>query len=336
MAQVQLADIYEPTTFQQGVQEAATESNAFLSSGVLVQDQRLDAMASTGGSLGDIPFFFGLTNDEPDYSDDDPAHVSTPAKISGAKQIWRLANMHKSWSTMDLARELALSDPLTAITSRIGHYWATAEERRVIQSAMGILADNVANDSGDMVYDIATDNVATVTDAERISATAVINAKATMGDAAESLSVIAMHSVPYSRLQIQDLIDYIQPSGTDIRIPTYLGYRVVVDDSLPAVAGTNRITYTSILFGQGAFGYGNGRVLMPSELERVASAGYGGGQDIVHSRMAKIIHPAGFAWLEASVAGQSPTEAELATAANWNRVYANRKNVNIAFLQTNG
>jgi len=336
MAVVQIADIYEPVTFNAAAQEAAIENNAFLRSNVLLESPQLSAMASVGGTLGDLPHFNPLTNDEPDYTTDNPAVDSTPANIAGGKQVWRLANMHKSWSTMDLARELALQDPLGAITNRIGHYWAVALQRRLIQSSLGVLADNVANDSSDMVHDIATDNVAAVDPAEKISAEAVIAAGASMGDAASALSAIAMHSVVYNTLQTNNLIDFIPDARGEIKIATYLGYEVIVDDAMPAVAGTNRITYTSILFSAGAFAHGAGAPLQPSELERNASAGNGGGQDIIHSRRADIVHPAGFAWLEGSVAGQSATEAELAAAANWNRVYVNRKNIGVAFLKTNG
>lgn len=336
MATVQLADVYEPLTFNQSVQESAIELNTFVQSGVLVGDSEIDAMASVGGHIGELPFYLGLTNDEPNYSTDNPASSSTPANITGAKQIFRKAMMNKSWSTMDLSRELALEDPLGAITGRVGQYWSTVMNRRVIASAMGVLADNVANDSSDMLYDIATDEVAAITDAERISADAVIAAAGTMGDHAPMLSAIAMHSVIYQKLQSQDLIAFIQPSNTDIQIPTYLGYRVIVDDALPAVAGTNRITYTTILFAAGAFAHGQGTVPVPSELDRAPASGDGGGQDILYSRRTDIIHPYGFQFLSAGLAGQSATEAELELATEWDRVYAERKNVGVAFLQTNG
>ena len=336
MATVQLTDIYEPTTFNAAMQEEAIELNAFVASGVMVESPQLTAMAATGGRTGELPFYLGLTNDEPNYSTDNPASTSTPANISSDVQTWRLAAMNKSWSTMDLSRELALQDPLGAITNRVGHYWRTALQRRLIQSAMGVLADNVANDSGDMVHDVATDAAGTPTAAELIGADNVIAAQGTLGDHASKLRVIAMHSVPYQRLQSLDLITFRPTSEQNIEIPFYLGYRVVVDDAMPAVAGSNRITYTSILFAANAFAHGVGSPPNPSELEREASAGDGGGQDILHTRQTHIIHPTGFDFLSASVAGTSPTEAELAAAANWNRVYAHRKNIGIAYLQTNG
>jgi len=337
MAVTQLADIYNPLVFNPAVDEAAIELNAFLQSGVMVNSPLLDSMATVGGNIGELPFHDPLnTSTEPDYTTDDPSDLSVPQKITTSKMIYRLASMHGSWSTMDLTRELALMDPMAAITRKVGKWWSTQIEKRVIQSAMGVLADNVANDSGDMLYSVATDDVAAIADAERISAEVVLTAKQTMGDHADALSVLAVHSVLYTKLQSLNLIDYIPDARGEISFPSYLGYRLVVDDSLPAVAGTNRITYTSILFAQGAFDHGRGTTMIPSELERVQSAGYGGGQDIIHSRRADIIHPYGFSFVSASITGQSATLAELADATEWDRVVNDRKHVPMAFIQTNG
>ncbi len=337
MAQVRLVDIYEPTAFNAAVQEAATELNSFLRSGVLVQDPRIDAMVGIGGMVGELPNFNPLTNDEPDYTTDNPAVDSVPAKIDSGTQIYRLANQHKSWSTMDLARQLALSDPLGAITSRIGHYWATNSEQRVISTAMGVLADNLS-DENDMIVNVSIAAGNSATPENLINADAVIDAKATLGDAANSVTSIGLHSVVYTTLQKLNLIDFIPDARGEISIPTYLGLTVVVDDQLSVVpGGTNGFVYTSVLFGQGAFGYGTTPALEPSELERKASSGNGGGQNILHYRQNEIIHPQGFAFLSSGIAqGISATRAQLESAAQWDRIYTERKNVPLAFLQTNG
>lgn len=334
MATVQLADIYNPLTFARREQEAQLELNVFINSGVMVSDAALQAQIGAGGNIGEITNYNPLGTPEPNYSNDNPGDTSTPNKVDSAKQTFRLASMNQSWSTMDLSRELALEDPVGAITGRIGQYWATIEERRVIQSCLGILADNVANDGGDMLKSVATDAAGAVTDAERISPDVVLDAKQTMGDHAGSLSAIAMHSAIFTRLQKQNLIVYIPNARGEIVIPTYLNYTVVVDDSLPAVMGTNRITYTCILFGGGVLGAANGDVATPSELARKADSGNGGGQDIIHSRRNRLIHPMGFSFTSTSVAGQSATLAELATATNWDRVW-DRKHIPMAFLQVN-
>ena len=335
MATVQLADIYNPLTFARRSQEAQLELNRFINSGVLVSDAELQNQIGAGGNIGELVNYNPLGTPEPNYSNDNPATNSTPNKVDKATMRFRLAQQNQSWAAMDLSRELALEDPVQAITGRIGQYWATINERRLIRSALGILADNVANDDGDMRFSVATDTAGAVTDAERISSQVVLSAKQTMGDHAGALTAIAMHSAIHTRLQRQGaILDHFDPETGRLMYQTYLGYMVMVDDSLPAVAGTNRITYTCILFGAGAWGWANGRVETPSEIDRLPSSGNGGGQTVIYSRRSDLIHPMGFSFTSNSIAGQSATLAELQLATNWNRVWA-RKHIPMAFVQVN-
>lgn len=334
MATVQLADVYVPTTFNRRAQQAQIELNAFIASGVAVADPLITQQFAAGGNIGELPQFNGITAGEPNYSTDNPASAATPEKITSSLQKVRSASRNNHWATMDLARELADADPMAAITGRVGHYWAVDDQTRLVNSLVGVLADNVANDSGDMLYDIATDDAAAITDAERISSEAVARATQTMGDHKSRLRAIAMHSVQHTRLAINDLLDTIRGQDGTLLFQTYLGMRVIIDDSLPTTVGSNRITYTSILFGENAVGFGTGKVETPSEVTRDALSGDGGGQTIISSRVNTIFHPNGASFLSASIAGQSATYAELTEAAEWDRVVA-RKNMPIAFLQTN-
>ena len=335
MAEVRIADIYNPLVFSAADQEAQIELNAFMASGVMVEDPRITAMASVGGNIGELPFFKPLGTEEPNYSNDVTGDSSTAKNITNAVMKYRLASQNQSWSTMDIAADLALDNPALAITNRVGAYWATALERRLIQSTMGILNDNVANDSSDMVVNIATDAAGAITAAELVSNDAILDAQQTAGDHQAGFSAIAMHSVVYSRLRKQQLITFIRDADNNTLFSMYGNLRVIVDDSLSAVAGTNRVTYTTVIFGNGAVVSGMGRTKVPSELYRDPQKGNGGGQETLYSRRADIIHPLGFEFGSASVAGQSATLAELATAANWSRVWE-RKNVPLCFLQTNG
>jgi hypothetical protein len=334
MAETRITDVYEPLTFNGAVQEAQTELNRFIQSGILVEDPALTEMAQTGGRTGEMPFFAPLdTSADPNIMSDNPANLATPGKISAKKQIWYSANLHRSWSTMNLARDLSLQDPMAAIVNRVAAYWATVNEKRLIAACNGILADNDANDSDDMFVSIYSD-VASPASTNYISAEAVLDAKQTMGDHAEALTTLGVHSVTYTTLQKQNLVDYIPDARGEVTIPTYLGYRLVVDDSLTVTAGSNTPQYTTMLFSPGAFSLGYGRLSVPSEVERVESAGNGAGQDILHTRENIVIHPYGFQCLDAGIAGNSATLAELAAAACWDRV-VDRKQVGIAFLLHN-
>lgn len=343
MATVQIADIYNPLVFAQAAQEAQVELNAFINSGVARMDSTIDGMASTGGNIGELPFYVPLSASEPNYSTDDPDENSTPENISTAKMVYRLASQNKSWAVMDLASELALGPQRAAdaITNRIGQTWATINERRVIQSIRGVIADNVANDDGDMIFDISAPVDTAATDANLVDRDAIIDAIQTMGDHGRNVRVMAMHSKVLSRLKKIDAENFTRERASDtaLEITRYAGMQVIEDDSLSGVTygTTPENTYFDVIFfAQGAFGTGTGRVENPSELDRDPSSGNGGGQTLLYSRRSDIIHPYGFEFTSSLVAGQSATWGELASPSNWNRVYTYRKNVPMAVLRCNG
>jgi hypothetical protein len=335
MAVTQLSDIYEPLTFRAGVDEIAIELNAFIASGIMAENPSITEQAMAGGRIGEIPFHKNLdTSAEPNYSSDDPSSSSTPNKITVGKMIWRLAAMNKSWSTMDLTRELALMDPLGAITSKIGAWWATQKEKRLIQSCVGLYNANVTDNSSDMIENIYSD-ITTPLAANIISGDAMLDARQTSGDHSQMYSACAMHSVTFNNLNKQNFIDYIPNSDGAIDFPRYLNMVVVIDDSLPVTAGTNSPAYLTILFQSGAFEHGIGRVDNRSELWRDPASGTGGGQDVIFSRSSDIIHPYGYQFTGTTVVDESATLAELALTANWTRVTTDRKLVGIAFLKHN-
>lgn len=333
MATTQLADIYNPVDFARGAQEDQIELNRFIQSGIVTGDPRVSAFAQSGGSLNEIAFMKPLGTPEPNYSSDDPDAKSTAQKITGAKMQVRTAFQNQSWSTMDLASEIALVKPMPAITNRIGSYWATTNERRVIASSTGILADNVANDSGDMVNDVSI-TTGTIDDTNRISAINIIDTVQTMGDHGENIAVMAMHSAVYRKMQKDNLIDFIPDARGEVDIPTYQGKRVVVDDSLtPDTTTPSYPIYTVHLFTLGAYVGGEGMPENASELYRDPDAGNGGGQDTLYSRRTDIQHPLGFSCV-GTPAGDSLTLAELRLATTWDRVW-DRKVTGLAFLKVN-
>jgi len=336
MATTKLAQLYNPLPFDDGVDEDFTELNAFLRSGVMVEYPQYTALANVGGMIGEVPFFKPLdASAEPDYTTDDNTSFSTPLNTTTGKQIYRLAKMGRAWSTMDFAREVGLvgMDPLAAITRKVAKYWAIITEKRLIAAANGVLADNIANDSSDMVNNIYVD-AATPAATTIVSAEAIQDAKQTAGDHQMMFTAIAMHSVTFNTLNKANLIDFIPDSRGEINFPTYLGLTVVVDDSMTVTAGSNSPAYTTILFAPGAFGYGNGRAEVPSEMERKPSSGDGGGEDILYTRRNPIIHPQGFQFVSGGIAGNTATLAELAAAAQWDRVI-DRKLTGLAFLKHN-
>jgi len=105
---------------------------------------------------------------------------------------------------------------------------------------------------------------------------------------------------------------------------------------MPTGLNGSNTTYKTVLFGEGSLAWGESTEgITPAEVTRKAAAGDGQGQDILHSRRQFVLHPRGIKFVAGGIAGKSPTTAEFRAAAQWTRVYAERKQVRVAFLITN-
>lgn len=342
MALTQLSDVFVPEVYASYTAVDGPEKTAFFASGAAVADATLAGHFAEGGQIGELPFWRDLdASSEPNYGTDDPAQVAVPEKVTAGTQIARMASLNKPYSAADLVSELAGSDPLQHVRNRFGTYWQRQWQRRTIATLQGVIADNIANDGGDMVNSIAGATNADVTDATRFSRTAFTTAAFTSGDHFDDYVGIAVHSMIYKRMVDNDDIDFIPDSEGRLTIPTFMGRAVVVDDGMPVtpaagVGGADAAArYTSFLFGSGLVGYGERTPRVPAEVKREALQGNGAGVEVIIERKSWVIHPSGTAFQSATLTAGNATLAQLRLAANWNRV-VERKNVPLAALITNG
>lgn len=338
MATVRLSDVIIPEVYNSYSAVDDIEKTAFFQSGVVTQDAMLNQVANSGGHTVELPFWKDLdANQEPNLSSDNPAEKATPNKIGTGRQSARVAYMNQWYSAADLAGELAGSSPNERIRARFSAYWQRQWQRRAIATANGVLAGNVASNDGDMVHDISVDDGANITSGQLFKRDAFTGAAFTLGDMVDGLGAIAVHSMVYKRMVDNDDIDFVKDSTGTMQIPTFMGKRVIVDDGMPVVpVGTGTgFKYTSVLFGAGAFGYGEGSPTVPMEVERQGLEANGGGVEYIGERKTWIIHPLGFkvASDPSNIAGH--TNTELADAGTFERV-VERKNIPMAFLISNG
>jgi Major capsid protein 13-like len=181
----------------------------------------------------------------------------------------------------------------------------------------------------------------TFTAANYLTATTFIDAKQRLGDAKESLTAIIMHSAVEAALEKLNLIVYIPQAEQGTLIKTFGGKRVIIDDTMTVEVINTFNVYSTFLFGAGAIAYGVGTMNKPVrgsapnstwglEFAREALEG----QNIMIQRRRFILHPRGVKWTGASMAGLSPTNAELANQANWTRVFES-KNVRMVRIRHN-
>lgn len=334
-----ISDVVVPEIFSPYVQQVTEEKSRLIRSGAIARDGVLDANLAGGGLTFNEPSFRDLDNDADNISNDDPASFSTPNKIGTSTEIQVRLSRNNSWSSMDLAGDLAGADPMNAIANRVGDYWTRRLQAAFVATVRGVFADNAAAPTGtehvqnDMTHDVSGSVFAD--GVTNFSAEAFIDSTLTMGDSMESLGMVMVHSVVYGRMLKNNLIDFIQDSinGQAIRIPTFLGREVIVDDGVPFNAGV----FESWLFGSGSIRMGISSPKVPTEVERKPSAGGGGGQEVLYNRTEWAIHPVGNAYVGTAPSGGPNNTANanmLANAGSWGRVFSERKQIKIARLIT--
>lgn len=338
MATVRVADIVNPTVYATYLMEEIVNVSAFVRSGIIRPDSRINVAASSGAKTFNLPFYKELSGNDEVLGTGSGATDSdlSIAGIETGTDVAVLFQRGKAWGSEDLAMMLNVqgSDPLQAIISYTGSWWADKEQDTLISILKGVFADNETNDSGDLVHDISTEDGNNAVDSNKISPEAIITASTKLGDAAGKIIAMCIHSTVYSRLQITNMIDFTANNIQNIGWGTYLGKTVIVDDDMPTASGTTSGTkYTSYLFARGSIARGEGLVKVPVETDRDSL----GGVDILVNRRAFSLHPIGVAFTgaSASISASTPTNTEVESEAFWNRVYE-KKNIGLIKLVTNG
>ena len=303
-----IADVIVPEVFNPYVIQRSMELSALYQSGIVANTAEFDRLANSGGTLVHMPYWEDLTGEDEVLSD---STALTPGKISAGQDVARRQARGRAWGVNDLAHLLAGDDPMRAIGDLVASYWARRFQAILLATLEGVFGSaSMASN----VHDISGEDG----DKAVISAATLIDAAQKLGDAKSQLTAIAMHSATEAALAKQDLIEYVRPSEGSLEVPTFLGKRVIVDDGIPFDTDTG--VATTYLFGPGAIALGNGDGMgaVPlTETDRDSLAG----EDYLINRRVFILHPRGVRWTEANVAGAFPTNAELADAANWQRVY---------------
>ena len=330
MPVTQIQDKIVPEIFTPYVIKRTMELSNFVQSGVMEFDSRLNEFLSGGGITINMPSSNDLSNEDENISNDDPADKSTPSKITAGQEVAVRLSRNMSWSNMDLASALSGDNSMDTIASLVVGYWLRRQQKAVLATLSGVVADNVANDAGDYVRDVT----GLAGDASLFSPGAFLDASQTLGDADESVGIVACHSLVRNRMRILNLIDDIPDARGEVIIPTYLGKRLIVDDSLFTGSGAT-LEFQTYLFGPGLIQAGMGVPEVPTGIDRDESAGNGSGQSTLHSRLEWCFHPKGHAYIGAASQG-GPTNAVLATAASWDRVSPERKQIPLAVLKSKG
>lgn len=315
MAITKISDVVVPEIYGPYVLQRSVELCNFIASGIATGDgERIAQRLAAGGSTINLPMWVNArTADEVPTEDVD----ATINKIQADKDIAVRHIRNISYGASDYSRLLSGDDPMKAIAEKNAKDWAYALQNVAINTLKGLFTASTGA-LKDSVLDISGGTGA----AAVISYDALVDALYLLGDHADNVGAIAMHSAVFAKLTKLKLLDNPSPVGEAYPFKTFLGRSIIVDDALAPTSDA----YPIYLFGKGAFAFNELPGLAEVEIDRNKKSG----NDYLITRRTFTMHPRGVKWA-GTAAGLAPTNAELATAANWALV-DDRKNVAIAEL----
>jgi hypothetical protein len=319
MALTYISNIVVPEVFDAYMSEDFLAKSKLITSGAVRSDSRLDRlMREEGGFSVNLPFFKPYEGDAQVITEGTALSFN---RVTARNQIAAKLIRGDLIGSTQLASVGAGEDIIAYIRTTIGQKIQKDRQTALINSLTGIFGTALA----DHVNDISSETGA----AAVISANALIDTTALMGDNYGELSLIAMHSATFFALKkagvIDDTVIVDSDTGRANHYYSINGTDIIVDDNMPVSNGV----YTTYLLGRGSIAFGAGLPsTMPSleDYNDVAKSESG-----VVYRDGYIMHPVGVSF-KGTPSGATATNAELATTSNWELGF-DKKNIPMAAIK---
>lgn len=312
-----ILDTIQPEQYTKYTNTYAEKHSAFIQSGILVATPSLDAMIIGGGKLVTMPEW--QRTDLVDQVIQEDVAIETGKTKAGAQIAHRLERGTGA-SYTDLAAILAGSNPITQILNDFGDYTVESDQEILRSILKGLFANGTGQNKGALLDSHVSDQ----SEAQNpvICPEMVIDARSILGTSRSKITVIAMHSKVKAELEKQNVQTkhFIPASDSKSGFDTYLGMRVVEDDSLlPDADGV----YETFLYATASVGINTATPtdLITYETDREKAKG----NNMVYVRRSRVIHPFGLKFTSKKVSLEFPTNEDLAFAANWEKVHETKK-----------
>ena len=343
MAQTTISDLWVPDIWIPATREKqATTLNA-LNSGICVKSPVLDEIASGAGNSANVPTIKDTTDDDDEIQVENQA--PTNGELLGSKQIVPICNRVKAYDSTALAAAVSGIDPVAEVTAQIADGRMKRRQKTFIAILRGAFnglgASGVAAALQALRVDAFDETGNDANNDQTMSPELFIAAKALLGEIADSLAAgaILAHSNVIATLEILDKESFKDgvESALPFTIRTYRGIPIFPNDSLVRAGTGNGYVYDTYICGRGIVGMGEKK--QSDKVGEVASLLLDDSQKAknnvaIYDRTRFALHLNGMRWVGVP-AGQSPTNAELATGANWELAYTSAARVGAVCIRTN-
>lgn len=341
MAFTTISDLWTPAVWIPGLAERSTVRPSLINSGIAARNPEIESAASGGGTQANIPFL-----KTPNFDDEIQAQNTdiTINAIGSGLQVAPILNRGSGLGSEALAGAVSATDPVGFVLDSIADLRLRQRQKTLLNILRGVFGFAAAPGAGSAAFkamrsDIFIEAGATATAANLFSSDAFIDVAGLFGELGDLLErgAVVAHSKVVSAMKKQDDVTTIRDSEGKIVMHTYKGLPLFVSDLLVRAGGTSGFVYDTYLILPAAVA--TGEKPQVNQVGQTASL-------LMHENAIKnqvavldrnrfILHPQGAKW-QGTPAGNSATNAELATEGNWALAFGDVKNVGIACLRTNG
>lgn len=344
MAQTSIADLWSPDIWITGANEKMNTLPALISSPIVKRVPEFDALAGGGGITVNMPYFRDITDqaDAPQVEGTQP----TMQKMGSGKQIAPIFNRETGLASTSLAAAVSGADPVANILGQIAMRRQKQRQAQMVNILRGVFGfSTVPGGAGALKNarnDVFLEAGANPANNQLISPFVVADTIALLGELADTTigGAILMHPLIRASLIKQDQIafeHYSTQEGT--RLETYKGYRVFVSNLLVRAGTGGGYVFDTYITAPGTFGWGEKPQVDGAQKADAASmrlwVNPQTNVEEIYDRTRFILHPNGLRWI-GNPAGQSATNAELATAGNWSLDYTTADRCGLVCLRSNG
>lgn len=340
-AHTTVANLWTPAVWLKGLVERLTTRLSLINSGILVTHPDIKAAAEGGGVAVEIPFV-----QEPNIADSPQQenNALTISNLASGRQTAAVLNRRWGIGATALSKGVSGIDPLASALDMITDIRLRQRQTTLLSILRGVFGFSDGPGAGTAAFkplrrDIFSETGASPTADKLFSSDEYVKTLGLMGEVKDTLDgcVIVCHSAIEQAMTLQEDIATVRDSEGKARVIMYKGAKVFVSDQLVRAGTTSGFVYDTYIFNAGSVAYGEKD--QTSEVGDIATfypivdTSFNNKGFADYTRF--ILHPQGAKW-GGTPAGQSATNAELATAANWTLAFADAKNAKIVCLRTNG
>ena len=347
MALTEIADLFTPDIWLRALREKMATFPSLLNSGVAVSDAVFDAIASGAGTKANIPFFKDITDDADAIQVENSA--PTDGQITTGTQIAPILNRVTSNAVTALSGQVSGEDPAGAITDQIVARRMKQRQTTLLSVLRGAFdgtgAKDAAAELSENRLEYFDESGLDATADQTFSADLFITGKALLGELADELAggALWIHPNVLATLEIADKESFKDgvESGLPFTVRTYRGVPIFVSSQLRRNGTTNGSVYETYLLARGIVAKGekpqvsgpiNSPVLDVASFNITVDAAKN--NLTMYDRTRFVMHLNGMKYV-GTPAGQSATNTELATAADWDFVYSSEARTGAVLIRTN-